>query len=151
MRKNTLAIGMLVAASMASAACDEKLSDLAGPTPSLQPTFSSIQRDIFESTDAAGRAACTTCHTDAGRTPAAGVNLRSTASSYANLVGVESRAKAGAIRVIPGDPENSYLVHKLEGRQGIVGERMPRTAGPFLTPGQMLVIRRWIELGARND
>jgi hypothetical protein len=78
------------------------------------------------------------------------VNLRSTAS-YANLVGVASRAKAGSIRVIPGDPENSYLVHKLEGRQGIVGERMPRTAGPFLTPGQMLVIKRWIELGARND
>ena len=33
----------------------------------------------------------------------------------------------------------------------IVGGRMPRGTGPFLTDGQMLVIRRWIELGAKND
>ena len=45
--------------------------------------------------------------------------------------------KAGAIRVIPGDPENSYLIHKLDGRQSIVGQRMPRTTGPFLTDGQI--------------
>jgi hypothetical protein len=53
--------------------------------------------------------------------------------------------------VIPGDPDNSYLVQKLEGTQGIIGQRMPRTGGPYLTSGQMLVIRRWIQLGARND
>jgi hypothetical protein len=53
--------------------------------------------------------------------------------------------------VIPGDPDNSYLVHKVEGAPGIVGQRMPRTAGPFLTPGQILILRRWIALGARND
>ena len=51
----------------------------------------------------------------------------------------------------PAIPENSYLIHKLEGRPGIVGERMPRGTGPFLTDGQMLIIRRWIELGANND
>ena len=51
----------------------------------------------------------------------------------------------------PGDPENSYLIHKLEGRPGIVGVRMPRGTGPFLTAGQITIIRRWIELGAHND
>jgi hypothetical protein len=66
-------------------------------------------------------------------------------------VSVPSTNKSGAVRVIPGDPDNSYLVHKLEGSPGIVGERMPRTAGPFLTASQMLVIRRWIQLGANND
>jgi hypothetical protein len=43
------------------------------------------------------------------------------------------------------------LIHKIEGRPGIVGERMPRTTGPFLTPGQVTIIRRWIALGAQNN
>jgi hypothetical protein len=131
--------------------CDEKLSDIAGPSPNLQPTFSSIQREIFETTDASGRAACTQCHSDAGgRTPSGGMNLRHDLA-YATLVGIASRGKAGAIRVIPGDPDSSYIVQKLEGTPGIVGERMPRTGGPYLTEGQISIIKRWIETGARND
>jgi hypothetical protein len=62
-----------------------------------------------------------------------------------------SRAKAGAVRVVPGDPENSYILHKLEGRSGIVGERMPRTGGPYLTSGQISILNRWIATGAKND
>jgi hypothetical protein len=64
---------------------------------------------------------------------------------------VASNGKPGAVRVIPGDPENSYLVQKLEGHSGIVGQRMPRTGGPYLTEGQMQIIRRWIARGAPND
>ena len=64
---------------------------------------------------------------------------------------VPSRNKPGAMRVIPGDPENSYLIQKIEGAPGIVGERMPRTGGPYLTANQITIIRRWIELGAPNN
>jgi hypothetical protein len=132
-------------------ACDEKLSSLTGPTPDLVPTFSSIQNTIFRATDSTGRAACTNCHTTAGgRVPPAGMDLGSP-NAHAQLVSVASNAKAGAVRVIPGDPENSYLIHKLEGRPGIVGLQMPRGGGPPLTPGQILVIKRWIELGAPNN
>ncbi len=131
-------------------ACDEKLSDIAGPSPNLEPTFASVQRDVFEARDAAGRAACTECHTDVGRTPSGGQNLRHDVA-YANLVNVPVRGKPGAIRVIPGDPDNSYIIQKIEGMPGIVGERMPRTGGPYLTPGQVLIIKRWIALGAKND
>jgi hypothetical protein len=134
-----------------AAACDEKLSDLAGPSPSLQPTFSSIQHEIFETTDTAGRAACTQCHSDAGgRNPSGGMNLRHDLA-YATLVGVAVREKPGAVRVIPGEPENSYMIQKLEGSPGIAGERMPRTGGPYLTAGHVEIIKRWIELGAKND
>jgi len=133
------------------AACDEKLSELAGPSPNLQPTFASIQREIFETTDASGRAACTNCHTDAGgRTPSGGLNLRHDIA-YTSLVSVASRGKAGAVRVVPGDAGDSYIVQKLEGQPGIVGERMPRTGGPYLTEGQMSIIKRWIATGANND
>jgi hypothetical protein len=138
------------AATLAAAGCDEKLSDLTGPTPNLQPTLSSIQTEIFSTSDSSGRALCTGCHTNVGRTPAGGLNLIP-GSSFAALVSRLSVAKAGATLVIPGDPDNSYLVQKLEGTQGIIGQRMPRTGGPYLTSGQMLVIRRWIQLGARND
>jgi hypothetical protein len=130
-------------------ACDEKLSELAGPSPALSPTFASIQQEIFNTTDHAGRTACVNCHTGVGRNPAGGLNLASNA--YTNLVNVTSRGRPDLKIVQPGDPENSYLVHKLEGRPGIVGLRMPRNTGPFLTSGQMLIIKRWIELGARND
>ena len=131
--------------------CDEKLSDIAGPSPNLQPTFSSIQGEIFETTDASGRAACTQCHSDAGgRNPSGGLNLRHDLA-YATLVGIASRGKPGAVRVIAGDPDHSYVVQKLEGAPGIVGERMPRTGGPYLTEGQISIIKRWIETGARND
>ena len=149
MRIHMLAAGVLLVLGAASAGCDEKLEDLTGPTPNLEPTLSSIQREIFDTTDSAGRQACANCHTDAGRTPPAGMNLRS-GMAYNSLVGAASSGKPGAIRVIPGDPDNSYLIHKLEGRTDIVGTRMPR-GNSFLTDGQILVIKRWIQLGAPNN
>ena len=142
-------IALLALAGFA-AGCDENLSELAGPSPNLQPTFSSIQHEIFETTDTAGRPACTNCHTDVGRNPSGGLNLRHELA-YTQLVGVASRGKPTATRVIPGDAQNSYLLHKLEGATDIVGERMPRGGGPYLTAGQVTIIKRWIETGANND
>ena len=141
----------LILTCLAAAACDESLSDIAGPTPNLTPTFSSIQHEIFETTDPSGRQACVTCHFVApGRLTPGGLNLTA-GNSYAALVNARSILRAGAIRVVPGDPENSYLIHKLEGRPGIFGVRMPATQGPFLTDGQIRIIKRWIENGAPND
>jgi hypothetical protein len=134
-------IGML-----AGAGCDEKLSDLTGPTPNLVPTFDSIQREIFQSTDSAGRAACVNCHT--GRIPNINLNFSAGIDAYALLVNVPSRERPNLMLVAPGDPENSYVIHKLEGRSSIVGLRMPRSGPPYLTDGQIRVIRRWIEIGA---
>jgi Planctomycete cytochrome C len=141
---------VFAAVALAAAGCDESLRNVAGPTPDLEPRLSSIQRLIFEAPDSSGRAACSGCHTSTGRPAAAGLNLVG-ASAHSNIVGVASGGKPGAVRVVPGDPDNSYLIQKIEGRGGIVGERMPRTGGPYLTEGQVLIIRRWIELGALND
>jgi len=143
-------IGQLMcvgAACVLFSACDEKLSSVAGPTPALEPTFASIQREIFESTDSAGRTACTNCHTSTGRTPSGGMNLNHDVA-YEQLVNAAVRGKPGAIRVIPGDPDNSYLVQKLEGAASIAGRRMPNNGPPYLTDGQILIVRRWISIGA---
>lgn len=147
--KRSLLLGVF-ALALTSASCDEKLSSITGPTPNLSPTLTSIQQTIFSVTDSSGRLSCVGCHTDQGRTPASNLVLTE-GRSYQQLVGRASIGKPGATLVIPGDPGNSYLVQKLERAPGIVGERMPRNSGPFLTEGQMLVIRRWIAEGAQNN
>jgi hypothetical protein len=148
MNRATRRVVLAMALALGGGACDESLQDLAGPTPDLEPTFSSIQREIFNTTDSSGRQACITCHVAGG--PAGFLPLTE-GVSYNNLVNRSSGAKPSAVRVIPGDPNNSYLIQKLEGTPGIVGERMPRTSGPFLTEGQISIIRSWIAMGANND
>jgi hypothetical protein len=149
MRVSYLTVALLAAAA-ATIACDEKLSSIAGPTPSLQPTFSSIQSEIFEKADSAGRSACVTCHSNTGRNPSGGLNLNHDVA-YDQCVNMPSRGKPGAIRVVPGDPESSYMIHKLEGLPGIAGRRMPFNGPPYLTDGQILIIKRWIAIGAPRN
>jgi len=144
----TTAALALAASLVGATACDESLSKIAGPTPNLEPTFSSIRANIIEAQDSAGRRACTQCHTNVGRTPAAGLNLA--ADPYAAIVNIGARNKPGAVLVVPGDPDASYLYQKITGAPGIVGQRMPFIA-PYLTDGQLLIVRRWIQNGAKND
>ena len=141
---------VIVFLAMAAAGCDESLETLAGPTPNLTPTFSSIQRDIFEAADSSGRPSCSSCHNPNGGAFRAVALDMSTAGSYDSLVGIPARQRPGLLRVAPGDPDNSYLIHKLDGRTDITGVRMPQR-GPYLTEGQLAIIRRWIERGARRD
>ena len=137
--------------ALTGSACDENLKDIAGPTPNLEPTLSSIQREIFSASDSTGRAACIQCHTNVGRPPAVPGFLLTEGQSYQSLVGRASVNKPGAVNVIAGDPDGSYLIQKLERSAGIAGLRMPRNGPPYLTEGQISIIRRWIELGAKND
>jgi len=149
MRIPSLLVVMFV--GCAGVACDENLSSLTGPTPNLEPTFSSIQTEIFEKTDSAGRTACTTCHSSTGgRNPSGGMNLNHDVA-YAQIVNAPTRSPVGKTRVIPGDPDNSYLIQKLECCAVINGKRMPNNGPPYLTDGQILVIRRWIAIGAPNN
>jgi hypothetical protein len=131
-----------------SAGCDENLADVLGPTD-LEPTLSSIQREIFNSGDSNGRPACIQCHNAANAAVAAGLILTN-GVSYQNLVNRPSTGRAGAVRVIPNDPDGSYLIQKIEGAPGIAGDRMPQ-GGPYLTAAQISVIRQWIAQGAQNN
>jgi methionine-rich copper-binding protein CopC len=107
----------------------------------LVPTFGSIQANVFTP-----NCAISGCHSGA----AAPFGLRLDAgSSYALLVGVPSGEVPGLNRVTPGDPDASYVIHKLEGTQE-VGERMPR-GGPYLPQATIDVIRQWISDGAQPD
>ena len=43
------------------------------------------------------------------------------------------------------------FVQKLEGKSGIVGNRMPNNGPPYLTDGQMMILRRWVAIGAPRN
>src|SRR5438045_8270313 len=102
-------IVLLAVLASAVAACDESLSKLAGPTPNLEPTFASVQSQIFETTDAAGRRACNGCHTNtiAGRNPSGGMSLDH-GLAYDQIVNVSSRERPDLMRIAPGNPDASY-------------------------------------------
>jgi hypothetical protein len=106
----------------------------------LEPTFSSIQTGLFSTV-------CVECHS--GSTPPQGLNFEA-AQSYGLLVDVPSNEVPGVDRVEPGDPDNSYIIHKLEGTAA-VGLRMPANGPPYLTDEQIAVIRQWISDGAVDD
>lgn len=78
----------------------------------------------------------------------AGLDL-SEGMAHAALVNVPSTQTALDL-VEPGDAENSYLIHKLEGRPGIVRDPMPPIGDP-LTPEEIGAIRDWIDGGALNE
>ena len=113
--RSSVGFGLLLAVCVA-AGCDESLSDFTGPTRDLQPTFSSIQEEIFSASDSAGRRACTDCHNTVG-SRFNGLDL-SPGVSYNNLVGVASRFKAGAEWEARNAPSPRQVGAALERIQG---------------------------------
>jgi hypothetical protein len=126
---------------------DDAVSRFGGDAPApppppggFAPDFSAIQANVFSPT-----CATSTCH--AGGAPAAGLNLES-ANSYTMLVGIQSSQDAGLMRVQPGDPDNSYLIQKLEGTASGGGSMPPSGA---LDQATIDTIRQWITDGAIDD
>lgn len=104
----------------------------------LQPTLASIQDKVFTPT-------CSTsgCHSGpAGPNLPSGQDLTSEQASFDSLVGVASIQVPSIMRVLGGDPDNSYLIQKLEGT-ATEGSRMP-LGGPFLPQADIDVIRAWV-------
>jgi|GEM_PF-1701674 len=101
-------------------------------------TLASLQQNIFG-------AICTNCHT--GSNAPHGLRLDSEDNSYAFLVSHAADEVPSLLRVNPGNPNDSYIIRKLEGASGIVGGRMP-LGGPYLSQAQINNVRDWIANGA---
>lgn len=123
----------LVAA--AAVACGEEPTTATGA-----PTLSDVQADVFDAS-----CAFSTCHAAPG---ASGLALEP-GGSHAALVGVPSADAPGEVLVIPGDSAGSYLVAKLRGDPGIVGDPMP-DGGP-LDAARLQLVVDWIDAGALDD
>ena len=106
----------------------------------LPATLTSIQTNVFTPR-------CSGCHNGTGATLPGSLNLTSAGASHAALVGVASLEVPALQRVAAGNPNDSYLIRKLEGGPGIVANRMP-LGGPFLAQPTIDSIRLWITNGA---
>jgi mono/diheme cytochrome c family protein len=92
---------------------------------------------------------CVLCHQGA---PGAGALNLEPGQSYLNLVGRKS-SESPLLRVSPGVPATSYIIHKLLGTQvtaGGSGARMP-LVGEGLSKAQAGLIQQWISEGAPNN
>ena len=108
------------------------------PPTGLQPTLASIQDNVF-TVDCA----VSGCHGGAGAQQ--GLRL-DPGFAAGNLINVPSPRDPNLIRVVPGNPDASFIIQKLEGTQTL-GDRMP-DGGPYLQQSTTDVIRQWIQDGA---
>jgi hypothetical protein len=104
----------------------------------FEPTLPEIQANVFTPS-----CALSFCH---GAAMQANMDLREGAA-YSNIVNVLSVEVPDHFRVLPYNPDESYLICKLENCPWIVGNQMPLIGGP-LDPSYIEAIRIWIELGA---
>ena len=95
--------------------------------------FASQVLPIFE-------ARCTPCHIP----PSAlgGLQLHDHASALAG-----GQSAPGRATVVPCDPDDSFLIDKVENRPPAAGSPMPLTGAP-LSVEQVMLLRRWIAEGA---
>ncbi len=101
------------------------------------PTFAEVQADVLNKS-----CAFSSCHGAAQGT--GGLKLDGTDADYDRLVGVAS--STGEPLVDPSHADGSYLVAKLEGADGIVGDVMP--PGGALDDAALQLVRDWIDGGA---
>jgi len=105
----------------------------------LMPSFSFIQKTVFN-------AKCISCHSGAG---ALGGLRLDDGNTYSRLVFSASKQNLALDLVAPGDPDNSYLIHKLEGTAS-TGLQMPPSGDPL---EEIVIdnIRQWIAQGAEHN
>lgn len=110
-----------------------------GPAP-LGTSFCDVQLAIYNPY-------CTSCH--AGTYPAGNLSLAQ-GKAYAATVNVASSAVPSLKRVLPSDPQNSYLFRKVNGTHtqvGGYGAQMPQGAAALSAELQAL-LEQWILEGA---
>jgi hypothetical protein len=117
-------------------------------TTTLAPLWSAIHSQVIQPR-------CSVCHGAQGGLG----GLDDCDTGHANLVNVPSTELTTMDRVEPGDPGNSWLMHKLDGTQDwfdpmcesmFCGSQMP-LAPPPLSESVRDSIRTWITNGALND
>jgi len=150
LRSPSLHIGVvcLLLLALQPGCAGEGIDDPTGPAPfcgskpPFSPTLACIQQVVFTPT-----CALSGCHVNPGAQQNQDL---SDGMAWSNIVGVPSEEMPGLNRVTPGDPDNSYLIMKLEGNPAILGNRMPE-GGPYLSQAEINVIRRWILDGALDN
>lgn len=128
----------------------------------MSPTFTNLRVNLFPASCTSG----TLCHGTAAATAitlrgGGGLDLES--DVYTHLLGADGMgapatnqegAAHGLIRVKPGDPDNSFLLIKLQlmtGTDNDFGSGMPFPTPGSVCPSTLSTIRNWIAEGAANN
>lgn len=173
MKMTKLLHGLALVGGMMATACGTPPSGTtdAGTSSGVQPTFSSINQNIF-----AVSCSVTPCHTTADSSLAGYLDL-SSANAYTSLLGPNGKgapippiavnmaadagdtaldgellaSDAGMLLVDPGHPSNSFLLLKVTPNlPPQYGLQMPQV-GALLTQPELDAIGDWIDAGAPND
>jgi hypothetical protein len=133
-----LLLGGLALAALLAGCGGSDTAPAATTTPSSTPmaSYDWIQTNVFD-------ANCTRCHS--GSSAPQGLQLD--AANAPSIVGRASTEQPSLLIVSAMDPDNSYLVQKLEGASTISGARMP-FGGPYLDTATIGAVRDWISAGA---
>lgn len=148
MSTRRLALVSLAAATVVAACADfEGFVDPTGGLPDVEIANPSFVTDIQPILTR--RCSIGGCHSFATQRGRLALDA---AHAYAMLVGVESALDPPRLRVAPGDPDASLLVHMIETsparRDGL--PRMPLGSQP-LTERQIATIVNWIAQGANPE
>ncbi|MFO0737920.1 MAG: hypothetical protein U0270_18655 [Labilithrix sp.] len=155
----SLAAGLVVACSS---------SDDTTPAPAATPTYAKDVYPILQQ-----NCALTGCHganteaSDPKSGPPRGVYISPSDKdvTYKKLINTDSTYFKGTKLILPGDPDNSLVMRKIDGTQaqlascpGECGTSMPPPEDSADTSGSQLLsekkrskIRAWIAAGAAND
>jgi hypothetical protein len=138
-----LFLSMLVAATMAGCFSDRPT----GPSGTTVSFANDVQPILTNNCASSG------CHGTANANPTGKPMVLVAGQAYDAIVGVTSAQLATMQRIRPGQPDQSYLIHKLQGSHtgvGGSGQRMP-LGRAALSQAQIDLIRRWVTEGARRN
>ena len=136
-----VAIGLFL---LAGVACAGDGTGLDGDDGGDEVTLSRVQPIFTDNCTFSG------CHI--GSSPAEGMSLGA-GQTFGSVVNVVARELPSMNRVTPNQPDDSYLVHKVQGTHmaaGGSGHRMPEGQPP-LSQSDIDLIRAWIQAGAQSN
>ena len=122
----------LLATAAASAACADKADD-SGGAPAAPATFEAVRAELAPS------CGFSSCHGP----PGAALFVVDDGTQESDWIDVPSTQDPTWTLVVPGQPDQSLLVAKLEGAAGIPGEPMPPPSGG-VNAATIDLVRRWI-------
>jgi hypothetical protein len=143
MKNKNIKSVLLIAALFTFTYCAENIVE---STPSIDEkdepkieaaTFINIQSDIFNQS-----CAFSGCHVSGS------VNPDLSGNSYLKIV--NKKSSTGMDYIKANDPNNSYLLQKIIGSNGIQGSRMPLNSSA-LSQDKIDIITKWINDGAENN
>ncbi|HEX9603122.1 MAG TPA: hypothetical protein VF973_05165 [Myxococcales bacterium] len=124
--------------------------------PTLQPSYASIDRDLFQVSCGTSGNKAFNCHSTDGAVSSSFLDL--SGDAYPRLVGRTAVNPLGDLKdlvlVKPGDPDNSFLVQKLRLTAALdahLGSGMPADAPGSICASSVATVAQWILGGAGRN